>query len=42
VLLGGDGNDHVDGNRGNDVALLGAGDDIFTRDPGDGSDVVEG
>jgi Ca2+-binding RTX toxin-like protein len=32
----------VDGNQGNDVALLGAGDDRFVWDPGDGSDVVEG
>jgi Ca2+-binding RTX toxin-like protein len=42
VLLGGDGIDSVDGQRGNDVALLGAGDDAFQWDPGDGSDVVEG
>ena len=32
----------VDGNRGNDVALLGAGADHFQWDPGDGSDTVEG
>ena len=42
MLLGGDGNDFVDGNQGNDVALLGAGDDVFQWDPGDGSDTVEG
>ena len=41
-LLGGDGNDVIDGNQGNDVALLGAGDDVFRRDPGDGSDTVDG
>src|SRR5439155_1032747 len=28
--------------RGNDVAFMGAGDDTFRWDPGDGSDVVEG
>src|SRR5439155_894113 len=27
---------------GNDLALLGAGDDTFVWDPGDGSDIVEG
>ncbi len=42
VLLGGDGNDFIDGNQGGDIAFLGAGDDIFNWDPGDGSDVVEG
>jgi hypothetical protein len=41
-LLGGDGNDAIDGNRGDDVGLLGAGDDSFRWDPGDGSDVIEG
>ena len=41
-LLGGDGNDFVDGQQGNDTALLGAGDDTFQWDPGDGSDMVEG
>src|SRR4029077_13225548 len=30
------------GNQGNDVGLLGAGDDTFQWDPGDGSDVIEG
>jgi Ca2+-binding RTX toxin-like protein len=40
--IGGDGNDFVDGNQGNDEAHLGAGDDLFQWDPGDGSDVVEG
>ena len=28
--------------RGNDVALLGSGDDTFVWNPGDGSDIVEG
>ena len=35
-------NDAIDGNGGVDVALMGAGDDSFTWDPGDGSDKVEG
>ena len=42
TLIGGYGNDVADGNQGADVAFLGAGDDRFTWDPGDGSDVVEG
>ncbi|HOW70331.1 MAG TPA: calcium-binding protein [Phycisphaerae bacterium] len=42
LILGGDGHDFVDGNQGNDVAFLGAGDDTFQWDPGDGSDTVEG
>ncbi|HET9131792.1 MAG TPA: calcium-binding protein, partial [Terriglobia bacterium] len=42
TLIGGNGNDFIDGNRGSDTALLGAGNDIFQWDPGDGSDVVEG
>ena len=42
TLIGGDGNDAADGNGGADVALLGAGVNCFTWDPGDGSDVVEG
>ena len=42
TLLGGDGNDFVDGQQGNDVAFLGAGDDTFQWDPGDGSDTIEG
>ena len=41
-MIGGDGNDFLDGQQGNDVALLGAGDDVFQWDPGDGSDIVEG
>jgi hypothetical protein len=42
VLLGGDGDDAVNGGRGSDVAELGTGDDTFTWNPGDGSDTVEG
>ena len=42
MLLGGDGNDLVDGNQGNDIALLGTGDDRFNWDPGDANDSVEG
>jgi Ca2+-binding RTX toxin-like protein len=42
VLLGGDGDDFIDGQQGADVALMGAGNDVFQWDPGDGSDVVEG
>ena len=42
LLLGGGDNDFVDGQQGNDVAFLGAGNDTFQWDPGDGSDVVEG
>jgi hypothetical protein len=41
-ILGGDGDDFVDGQQGNDVAFLGDDDDTFQWDPGDGSDVVEG
>ncbi|HSD41951.1 MAG TPA: hypothetical protein VLD36_08785 [Burkholderiales bacterium] len=42
LLIGGAGNDTVRGGRGADVARLGDGDDLFTWDPGEGSDVVEG
>jgi Ca2+-binding RTX toxin-like protein len=42
VLRGGEGKDIVDGQQGNDVGLLGAEDDTFVWDPGDGSDTVEG
>jgi Ca2+-binding RTX toxin-like protein len=42
VIIGGDGNDLVDGNGGADTAFMGNGDDTFVWDPGDGSDIVEG
>ena len=42
VLSGGDGDDFIDGDQGTDVGLLGAGNDVFQWDPGDGSDRVEG
>ncbi len=42
TLLGGSDNDFIDGQQGNDTAFLGAGNDVFQWDPGDGSDVVEG
>jgi Ca2+-binding RTX toxin-like protein len=42
TILGGDGDDFVFGDNGNDTALLGAGDDVFEWNPGDGNDVVEG
>jgi len=41
-LLGGDGDDFIDGNQGADTAFLGAGNDVFQWDPGDGNDIVEG
>ena len=39
---GGGGDDSVDGGKGNDTASLGAGDDAFRWDNGEGSDVIEG
>ena len=42
TFTGGPGRDAIDGNRGADVAFMGSGEDTFTWDPGDGSDVVEG
>jgi Ca2+-binding RTX toxin-like protein len=42
TLVGDDGSDSIDGNGANDVAFMGAGDDTFIWDPGDGSDRVEG
>jgi Ca2+-binding RTX toxin-like protein len=38
----GDGDDLVDGGKGNDTAKLGAGKDTFRWDNGEGSDVIEG
>ena len=42
TLGGGSGIDFVAGESGSDTAFLGAGDDEFQWNPGDGSDVVEG
>jgi Ca2+-binding RTX toxin-like protein len=42
ALRGGDDNDFIFGDNGNDAASLGAGDDVFQWDPGDGNDTVEG
>jgi hypothetical protein len=42
TLYGGAGDDFVDGDQGTDVGFLGAGNDVFRWDPGDGSDRVEG
>jgi Ca2+-binding RTX toxin-like protein len=42
VLLGGEGADFVFGDNGNDTAFLGAADDQFQWNPGDGNDTVEG
>jgi Ca2+-binding RTX toxin-like protein len=42
TFYGGPGNDLVDGGKGNDTAYLGAGDDTFRWDNGEGSDVIEG
>jgi Ca2+-binding RTX toxin-like protein len=41
-MFGGEDADTVDGDRGDDVAFMGAGNDLFVWDPGDGSDRVEG
>jgi Ca2+-binding RTX toxin-like protein len=42
TLIGGIGNDRIDGNGGDDVVSLGAGRDTFSWNPGDGSDTVDG
>ena len=42
VLSGGDGLDFIDGQQGADRVLMGAHDDFFRWDVGDGSDTVEG
>jgi Ca2+-binding RTX toxin-like protein len=42
LILGGLGNDVIDGNQGNDTALMGGDNDTFIWDPGDGNDTVEG
>ena len=41
-ILGDVGNDFVDGQQGNDFAFLGADNDTFQWDPGDGDDTIEG
>jgi Ca2+-binding RTX toxin-like protein len=42
LFRGGDGNDSIFGDNGNDRAEMGAGDDVFTWNPGDGNDTIEG
>jgi Ca2+-binding RTX toxin-like protein len=42
VIFGSQSSDLVNGGTGNDTALLGAGNDVFVWNPGDGSDIVEG
>ena len=42
TFLGGDGAEFIFGDNGNDVALMGANDDVFQWDPGDGNDTLEG
>jgi hypothetical protein len=42
IIVGSAGDDSVTGGRGGDTALLGGGNDLFTWNPGDGSDIVEG
>jgi Ca2+-binding RTX toxin-like protein len=42
VFLGGSGPDFIFGDNGNDTAFMGAEDDVFQWDPGDGNDTVEG
>jgi Ca2+-binding RTX toxin-like protein len=41
-LRGSNDNDFIDGQQGGDLVFLGAGDDVFQWDPGDGNDTVEG
>ncbi len=42
VFLGGSGPDFILGDNGNDTAFMGASDDVFQWNPGDGNDTVEG
>ena len=42
LLTGGDGLDFIDGQQGGDRVSMGADDDFFRWDVGDGSDIVEG
>ena len=41
-LIGGDVTNLIEGRRGCDVMFGSTGDKVFTWDPGDGSDVIEG
>ena len=42
MLIGGKGDDLINGGDGNDMALMGAGDDTFVWNPGDDNDTLEG
>ncbi len=42
MFLGGDNNDFMFGDNGNDLAFMGAGDDVLQWNPGDGNDTLEG
>ena len=42
MFLGGAGNDFNFGDDGDDVAFMGAGNDVFQWDPGDDNDTIEG
>ena len=42
LSVGTAGNDSVSGAAGDDLAFLGAGNDLFQWEPGDGNDTVEG
>ena len=42
LFLGGEGDDFLFGDNGNDLVYMGANDDVFQWDPGDGNDTLEG
>ncbi len=42
TIIGGDANDFLFGDNGNDTAFMGANDDTFQWNPGDGNDTIEG
>ena len=42
MFLGDLGPDFIFGDNGNDIALMGSGDDVFQWNPGDGNDTIEG
>ena len=42
MVLGGDDGDFIFGDNGDDLALMGAGNDVFQWNPGDGNDTLEG